>query len=242
MHLMDTLMPCPAPQPAASMFGRDACRRGLSLLAVALGMGSILAACSGEEPLTEPEGGMHAFAVTYSAAVSDGNPGPLYQTISDANHERLARALVELRDMETLLQRLQPSERDVYREQAGLPFAATLETPADLLAHLLSRAQLPTGERVIRGLAVDQVQPTDDPNVVTVVTIADETYTLHRGEDSIWRVHAPVDAWIERSLADLQQSQTNLAGIVDMFGSGTDELDELRRLGFLAPEEGEADP
>lgn len=235
-------MPCPAPQSAASIVLRDAYLRGAALLAVAVCLGSVLSACSGDEPLTEPEGGMHAFAVTYAEAVTAGNSGPLYQTISDANHERLARALVELRDMETLLQRLQPSERDVYREQAGLPFAATLETPADLLAHLLSRAQLPTGERVIRGLAVDEVQPTDDPNVVTVVTIADETYSLHRGEDNIWRVHSPVDEWIERSLADLQQSQTNLAGIVDMFGSGTDELDELRRLGFLAPEEGEADP
>lgn len=216
--------------------------RSLGLTALTILFSRLVIACASEAPLTEPEGGMHAFAVTYAEAVSEGNPGPLYQTISDANHERLSRALVELRDMEALLQGLQASEREVYREQAGLVFAASLAGPYDLMAHLLSRAQLPVGERVIRGMAVAEVQPTDDADVVNVVTVAGETFTLHRGEDEIWRVHAPMDAWIEASLADLRQSRDNLAGIVDMYGTGADELDELRRLGFLAPEDEGAAP
>jgi hypothetical protein len=216
--------------------------RIVGAILTALSFGAGVSACESDAPMTEPEGGMHAFAVTYAAAVSSGNPGPLYQSISNANHERLSRALVELRDMEVLLQGLQASEREVYREQAGLVYATTLAGPQDLLAHLISRAQLPVGERVIRGLATREVQPTEDPTIVQVVTVAGETFTLHRGEDEIWRVHSPVDAWIEGSLADLRQSRENLAGIVDMYGTGANELEELRQLGFLAPEAEESGP
>jgi hypothetical protein len=216
--------------------------RGFRQKMLAIVVGKLMVSCVSEAPLTEPEGGMHAFAVTYAEAVGEGNPGPLYQTISDANHARLSGALVELRQMEGLLQGLQESEREVYREQAGLVFAASLAGPYDLLAHLVSRAQLPVGERVIRGMAVAEVQPTDDANIVNVVTVAGETFTLHRGEDQNWRVHSPVDAWIEASLADLRQSRDNLTGIVDMYGTGANELDELRRLGFLAPEDEGATP
>jgi hypothetical protein len=128
--------------------------RGFRQKMLAIVVGKLMVSCVSEAPLTEPEGGMHAFAVTYAEAVGEGNPGPLYQTISDANHARLSGALVELRQMEGLLQGLQESEREVYREQAGLVFAASLAGPYDLLAHLVSRAQLPVGERVIRGMAV----------------------------------------------------------------------------------------
>jgi glucosamine 6-phosphate synthetase-like amidotransferase/phosphosugar isomerase protein len=40
----------------------------------------------------------------------------------------------------------------------------------------------------------------------------------------------------------LQQSRDNLTGIVDMYGTGANDLDELRRLGFLAPEDEGAAP
>lgn len=229
-------------QPTKLILLRCDAMRGFRQKALMFLTGAFLLSCAGEAPLSEPEGGMHAFAVTYAEAVSEGNPGPLYQTISAANHVRLSRALVELRQMEGLLQGLQESEREVYREQAGLVFAASLAGPYDLLAHLVSRAQLPVGERVIRGMAVAEVQPTDDANIVNVVTVAGETFTLHRGEDQNWRVHSPVDAWIEASLVDLQQSRANLVGIVDMYGTGANELDELRRLGFLAPEDEGAAP
>ncbi len=204
----------------------------LPRLVLALFAGSVLlTACSEEVPRTEPEGGFNAFAV---AVVSD-NPAAFWETVSASNQQKFADALARLKDMERVITRFQPAEQEQYRTQAGIELIRTLETPFDLFVHVMADVPLCRGERCLQGMAVRELELVDDSEA-RILTSADQEFTVVRGADGFWRVEQPIDAFFDRSLVDVRTSYDNLTASAEFFGTGLDELTELRRLGFLPPE------
>jgi hypothetical protein len=193
---------------------------------VALSVGT---GCSREQPRTTPEGGLQAMA----AAISSQDPTLIWETLSESNRAEFARAFDRLRDMERIIEMLQPEEREAYREAAGLTFAATLESPWDLYLHIMRNIALCTTERCLQGMVPAQIDMEQGQAVVR--TRADQTWTLVVSDDGLWRVQAPVDDFIRRSLARIHRTHDALTEIAQAYGAGIDELDELRRWGLLAP-------
>jgi hypothetical protein len=191
-----------------------------------------LAGCESDVPRTEPEGGFQAFAIAIN---SDSLPA-FWETVSAENQAQFATALARLQDMPRLISRFQPAEQEQYRALAGITAIENLQTPYDLFTLLMTDLPLCRGERCLQGMTVSEVEPISD-DAVQIRTSADQLYTVVRGDDAIWRVHAPVDDLFARSLQDIHNSCDNMRASAEFFGTGVDELTELRDLGFLPTEE-----
>jgi hypothetical protein len=196
-------------------------------------LATLLGACSEELPRTEPEGGFNAFAV---AVVSD-SPAAFWETVSADNQRQFADALVRLKDMERVITRFQPAEQEQYRTQAGVDLIRTIDTPYALYEQVMAGVPICRGERCLQGMAVRETEMLGEDEA-RIRTSADQNFTVVRGEDGIWRVDQPIDAFFARSLTDVHNSYENLTASAEFFGTGLDELTELRQLGFLPEESG----
>ncbi len=207
------------------------------LAALAFAAAALVAGCSEDVPITEPEGAWDAFSIALFAGDADG----VWDLLAADTHARFAAAWDDLQEMDEMLRYLQASERAEVRRAAGLHMLDTLEGPEDLFAWMFVGTSVPRGDRHLDGAAVAEFVV--DGDRCQVETRAGQQFELVREEDGVWRVAAPLDAMFASRLERIATNREHLRDTVTLFGTGADVRDELRRYGLLEPDdaaEGEA--
>lgn len=194
-----------------------------------------LVACKSEARLDDPSDALEAFG----AALASGEPDLVWAMMSETNRQKYEDAVVTLREMDDMIGYLQSSEQDEFRVMSGADQLETLHDGRALFRSHFDLTTISTSEPVIGGLSA--VEVVEDGDVATLETRAGQTVEMHRGDDGIWRVHAPLDALVDRQLAAIDANRVALRDTVALFGTGVDLRAELVEYGVLEPEALEAD-
>lgn len=205
----------------------------IAILALLVALATV--ACKGEARLDDPSDALDAFA----AALATGDPDLVWAMMSAENRQKYEDAVVTLREMDDMIGYLQSSEQAEFRVMSGADQLDTLVDGRALFRAQFDLTTIPSSEPVIGGLRA--VEVVEDGDTATLETRAGQTVIMHRGEDGIWRVHAPLDALIDRQLARVQDNRVALRDTVALFGTGVDLRAELVEYGVLEPEALEAD-
>jgi hypothetical protein len=199
----------------------------LRLTIIALAFALTSAACAKEATLDVPEDALDAFA----AALASGDPDLVWAMMSEENRQKYQDAVETLREMDAMIAYLQSSEQDEFRVMAGVDRLDTITDGRRLFHTHYESANIPDSEPVIGGLGA--VEVVEDADTATITTRAGQTIIMHRGDDGIWRVHAPIDALIDEQLAPIAANRVALRDTVALFGTGVDLREELVRYGVL---------
>lgn len=216
------------PVPSPTRFVARTVAVGLCSLGAAL----VAAGCSSEKPPTEPEGGLQAFA----RGVFAQSGRSVWTTLSARNQQLFADALDEMREMNEMVGYMQLSEQEEIRVRAGLDQLPNLQDPIDLFLLLWQPTRIDANERFLVGMTPDDVEEVD-ATTVSITTEADQTFTLVREGDGIWRVDQPLYGLLEPRVAQIRQNRENLRDTVALFGTGTNLREEMQRFGVWVPPE-----
>lgn len=190
-----------------------------------------LAACGGEKPPTEPEGGLAVFG----AALASQDADAIWARLTPDTQLVAESALSALGTTDQLIERLQSSDQLDTREATGTGRLEELETPEALFALLVNPTTLPPLEeksRLRAGMRAETVVQVAE-NTAIVVTRADQEFELVRSDDGEWRVREPVYSLLTRAAAPIHQNRARVEQAVNLFGVSAELEEELIRYGLL---------
>ena len=197
-------------------------------LAVAIGL---CAACGGDKPPTEPEGGLETFA----DALASRDAAAIFDRLSDDTRALADDAFAALVITAGEIEHLQASDQSDAREATGVDVLDTLTDPVALFAVVVDADALPALDdgSYRAGMKADDVIVVA-PDTVIIVARSEQEFELVRSpEDGEWRVREPFYSLLENALAQIHANHDRVGDAVRLFGVGAQIDDELREYGLL---------
>jgi hypothetical protein len=190
-----------------------------------------LAACHGEKPPTEPEGGLAVF----TAALAAQDEGAIWDRLSPDTQLLCESALAALTVTNQQIDRLQSSDQVDTRDAIGAHLLDELDSPRALFELLVNPTVLPPLDQKTRhrtGLRSESIVQVAE-NTTIVVTRADQEFEMIRAEDGEWLVREPIYSLLVRATAPIHANRERVEDAVDLFGVSAELEEELIRYGLL---------
>lgn len=203
----------------------------LSLLLLLL-MSAMLtfSGCKKHNAPTEPEGGFSAFR----AALLNRDADALWYTLSDDTHALFSDVLTTLRATESMVDKLQPSDRDEARAAIGADLLDTIDEPRQLFTYIFSSENIPVEAGYAAGLRVEDITLDGDERAV-IRTASGQDIEMVRDEDGFWRVRSPLHEQFAEAFAVMEANRGNLETAINLFGAAANEDAEIARLLGVTP-------
>lgn len=186
---------------------------------------ALTTACSREAKPTEPEGGYAAF----QAALTSRDADALWVTLSDDTHLLFDEVLKTLSVTESMVEKLQPSDRDAARSAIGAELLDTIKEPQQLFQYIFSSENIPLEAGYTVGLRAKEIVLEDEDHA-TVQTAGGQEIELVRGEDGFWRVRSPFLELFAEAFSVMESNRGNLETAINLFGAAANEDAEIARL------------
>lgn len=202
-------------------------QRSTRLIAMVLLSGGLALAsgCRSSAKPTEPEGGFAAFRGALMARDADA----LWLTLSDDTHLLFDEVLTTLRATESMVDKLQPSDRDEARAAIGADLLDTIEEPRQLFQYIFSSENIPVETGFAVGLRLKHVEMDGEDRAV-VKTASGQDIELLRDEDGFWRVRSPIHELFAEAFSVMESNRGNLETAINLFGAAANEDAEIARL------------
>jgi len=193
---------------------------------VVLGLGlAFSAGCKKTDKPTEPEGGLAAF----QAALMSRDADALWLTLSDDTHLLFEEVLTTLRATETMVDKLQPSDRDEARSAIGAELLDTIEEPRQLFNYIFSTENIPLESGYAVGLRLKNME-LDGEDRAVAHTAGGQEIELLRDENGFWRVRSPLHEQFAEAFSVMESNRGNLETAINLFGAAANENAEIARL------------
>lgn len=186
--------------------------------------------CKKHNAPTEPEGGFSAFR----AALLNRDADALWYTLSDDTHALFSDVLTTLRATESMVDKLQPSDRDEARAAIGADLLDTIDEPRQLFTYIFSSENIPVEAGYAAGLRVEDITLDGDERAV-IRTASGQDIEMVRDEDGFWRVRSPLHEQFAEAFAVMEANRGNLETAINLFGAAANEDAEIARLLGVTP-------
>lgn len=197
------------------------------LFVVVAGLLSLIGSsgCSGEADVTEPEGGYAAFR----AAMLARNPDAVWATLSDDTRQLFREVLATLEATDSMVDQLQPTDRQQAREAIGAELLDEIDEPRKLFAYIFAHENIPVEANFAAGLQARQIEQTSETRAL-VHTRGGQDVEMIRDEDGYWRVRSPLHELFASAFSAMETNRANLETAINLFGAATNEEEEIARL------------
>lgn len=183
------------------------------------------AGCNSSAKPTEPEGGFAAFHTALMSRDADA----LWVTLSDDTHLLFDEVLETLRVTESMVEKLQASDRDAARADIGAELLDTIDTPQALFAYIFSTENIPLEAGYTAGLRAKGVTVESEDRAF-VHTSGGQDIEMVRDENGFWRVRSPIHELFAEAFSVMEANRGNLETAINLFGAAANEDAEIARL------------
>lgn len=215
--------------------------RMFAMLALLVSLAFTAVGCKKDTAPTEPEGAFAAFR----AALLSRDADALWYTLSDDTHVLFADVLTTLRATESMVDKLQPSDRAEARGAIGADLLDTINEPRQLFNYIFSSENIPVEAGFAAGLKLKDITLDGDERAI-IHTASGQDIEMLRDEDGFWRVRSPLHEQFAEAFAVMEANRGNLETAINLFGAAANEDAEIARLlgaaAIEAPKAPAADP